>query len=65
MLGLSLPSFTVPVPKAERLSGFWGTLKFPRRGSTSEVADLAMLEAGQFEEARVRPEMQRRQKSDA
>ncbi|KAK7417377.1 hypothetical protein QQX98_004654 [Neonectria punicea] len=65
MLGISLSSFMVPVPKAERFSDFWGTLKFPRRRSTSEIADLATLEAGQFEEARVRPGMTRRRRSNA
>lgn len=65
MLGLSFSTFVVPMPRVERLSDFWDTIKFPRRRSTSEIDDLATLEAGEFVEARIRPEMQRRRKSTA
>ncbi|KAF7532020.1 hypothetical protein G7Z17_g13680 [Cylindrodendrum hubeiense] len=66
MLGLSFSSFIVPVPKVERLSGLWDSFRLPRRrSSTSEMTDLAMLEAGEYTETRVRPELQRRTKSIA
>ncbi|KAF4982416.1 hypothetical protein FZEAL_1934 [Fusarium zealandicum] len=50
MLGITFTTFIVPVPNAERITGFWEGLLFPRRRPTTVVPDLGALEEGMLDE---------------
>lgn len=65
MFGITFASFVVPMPRADRLTDFWGTLRVPRRRSSSEIADMATLEAGEWEEGKIQPEKRGRRRNSS